>query len=396
MGALSRITGDAIVAGRLLSLISFFASGGFIVVILRDLGADVLATLFASLFFALCLLAGSDYVAMNNPELLGHALQLAGLSLLLPPRRSVIAAALLMTLGLFVKQNLLALPLAASLWLFGEDRKEAARFVAAGVIFLLAGLGAIRLLLGVNLFSALASPHHLAGANFVTAASQFMSWAGAALLVMAGLVFDRRNAGLKLMTLYAGFALILGGICALGDGADAGIFFDAAIALSLGVGLALVHLPRRWAGLLAVLVAAPPALFLAHHYKAANFSYSEAFAREAPLDIAFIAVHPGPALCQDLTLCFWAQKEAPVDVSNLSQAYLTGARSDGELTHKIASQYFGSITLSSLNALGPRFRQVILMHYRVAHEDDNGVFLERAGAVPGKVRSGFPSGTATK
>jgi hypothetical protein len=89
VGALGTITGDPIVAGRLLSLISFFAVAGAITVILREMGATVLASLFASLFFAAGVLAASDYVAMDDPQLLGHALQLAGLSLLLPARRDV-------------------------------------------------------------------------------------------------------------------------------------------------------------------------------------------------------------------------------------------------------------------------------------------------------------------
>jgi hypothetical protein len=383
VGALSRITGDPIVAGRLLSLISFLALGGFIIVILRDMGADVLAALFASLFFAVGLLAASDYVAMDDPELLGHALQLAGLSLLLPPRRNAMIAALLMTAGLFVKHNLLALPLAAALWLLGEDRKEALRFAAAGLLLSLGGIAATRLLLGVNLFAALASPRRLAGANFIMAMSGFLSWAGAGLLVTAGVGLNGRNAGARLAGLYAGIALLLGGFFSLGDGVDANIFFDTAIALSLGAGLALerdpalVHLPRRWAGLLALAVAAPQAVYLQHHYKEANFSYTEAFAREAPLDIGFIAVHPGPSLCQDLTLCFWAGKDEPVDVFNLSEAYVTGARSESELARKIESQYFGSIVLTDLAAFGPRMKSVILAHYRVAHQDDNGAFLER-------------------
>ncbi|HWC63601.1 MAG TPA: hypothetical protein VG501_08255, partial [Rhizomicrobium sp.] len=169
VGALSHVTGDAIVAGRLLSLISFFALCGLLVVILRDMGADVLAALFASLFFATGLLAASRYVAMNDPQLLGHALQLSGLSLLLPPRRSPLAAALLMSAGLFVKHSLLALPLAAGLWLAGEERRDAARFAAALLLFCLAGLAGARLVIGVNLVAALASPRHLAAANLVAA-----------------------------------------------------------------------------------------------------------------------------------------------------------------------------------------------------------------------------------
>ena len=148
---------------------------------------------------------------------------------------------------------------------------------------------------------------------------------------------------------------------------------------SLGAGLALIHSPQRWSGILAAFAAAPLALYLAHHRAEAEFPYSEAFAREAPLDIAFLRIHAGPALCQDLTLCYWAQKEEPVDVFNLSEAFSTGARGDTDLARKLETQYFGSIALTSMSdfMLGPHLKSVLLAHYRVAHEDDNGVFLER-------------------
>jgi hypothetical protein len=77
-------------------------------------------------------------------------------------------------------------------------------------------------------------------------------------------------------------------------------------------------------------------------------------------------------------LCFWAGKEEPVDVFNLSEAFLTGSRSDDALADRIKAQYFGSIVLTRLDALGPHPRSVILAHYRVTHQDDNGFFLERA------------------
>jgi hypothetical protein len=378
VGALSRITGDPIVAGRLVSLISFFALCGSIVAILREMGSDVLSTLFASLFLAVALLVASDYVAMNDPQLLGHALQLTGLSLLLPSRRDAIAAALLMVAGLFVKHNLLALPLAASLWLLLQDRREGTRFILSVLIFCLTGLAAARLFLGVDLIAALSAPRHLAIANAVAGLGRFLHWSGAALLVAAGLALGSHNAGLKLIALYAGFALALGGIFAFGDGSDANTFFDAAIALSLGAGLALVHLPKRWTGPLALFVAAPLVLYLAQTHRQANFAYSEAFAREAPLDIGFIEIHRGPALCQDLTLCFWAAKDQPVDIFNLSQAYLTGARSDADLTRRLETQYFSSIVVNSLTALNPHLKNVMMAHYRVAHQDDNGLFLERS------------------
>jgi hypothetical protein len=380
VGMLGRITGDPIVAGRLLSLIAFSASTGTIIAILREMGAGVLAALFGALFFATGLLAASDYVAMNDPQLLGHALQLAGLFLLLPGRRATTSAALLMAAGLFVKHDLIVLPLAASLWLVLEDPKAALRFAGVGLAAGIAGLITAKLLIGVNLIEAVSSPRQWKAVNFAAGAEGFLIWAGAALLTAAGLAWRRwRDPHVRLVTLYAAIALVTGGVFAFGDGVDANIFFDAAIALGLGAGVALREVPRRWLGPLALFAAAPLVLYMFRNITDAGFHYTAAFAREAPLDIAFLRVHAGPALCEDLTLCFWADKDMPVDVFNLSEAIATGVRSDRDLAHLLATQYFSSIALSRLTpfALGPHLKSVLLAHYRAVRQDDNGVFLER-------------------
>ena len=381
VGALSSITGDPILAGRLLSLVAFMAAAGSIVVILREMGVGVLAALFGSLFFTTGLLAASDYVGMDDPQLLGHALQLGGLSLLLQKNRhETIAAALAMAVGLFVKHNLIALPLAAALWLAWQDRREAMRFAVSGLVFCLAGLLLTLVLLHANLFAALASPRLWQMKNFLAGATQFLSWSGAGLIAAALLGWGApKDSAVRLVALYAGIALVTGGVFAFGDGVDANIFFDAAIAFSLCAGLALERLPRRWTGALALLVALPLGLYLEKNLSASNFGFSEVFAREAPLDIGFVRVHPGPALCEDLSLCFWAGKEEPVDVFNLSEAIASGRRSDADLGHLLETQYFGSIVLSSLTpfALGPHLKSVLQAHYRPVRQDDNGTFLER-------------------
>ena len=385
VGALSTITGDAIVAGRLLSLIAFFAVAGGIIVTLREMGTDVLASLFGALFFAAALLIGSDYVAMNDPQLLGHALQLAGLSLLLQARREIFAAALMMAAGLFIKHNLLAMPLAGLVWLWWQDREQGARF--AIMLFLLGAIGltATRVLLDANLITAVTSPRQWALANFIAGAGKFSSWAGAAIIATALIAWKRpRDQAVRLVALYAGIAILVGGLFSFGDGVDANIFFDAAIALGLSAGLVLLHLPPRWTGIAALMLAVPLALYMERNYRADNFNYTEVFARETPNDIGFIKIHPGPALCENLALCYWAGKSEPVDVFNLSQAFKTHARSDDDLVGLIEERHFGSVVVDSLRdfPFGPRVKAALMAHYRVSREDDDGIFLEPKPAEP--------------
>ena len=379
IGALSTITGDPIVAGRLVSLVAFFAIAGGIIACLREMGADVLGSLFGCLFFAASLLIASDYVAMNDPQLLGHALQLAGLSLLLQSRRNILGAALLMAVGLFVKHSLLALPLATMAWLWRRERSDGIHFSIALVIFCLAGLTITRVFLNANLLTALNSPRQWAWANFLNGARHFSSWAGIAVIATALIAWRRRqDEAVSLVALYAGAALLLGGLFSFGDGVDANIFFDAVIALGLSVGLVLLHLPARWTGIAALGLAAPLGLCLSRTYSEANFPYTEVFAREVPRDIEFLKIHPGPAICENLTLCYWAGKDEPVDVFNLSQAFKTHARSDADLIRLIDNRHFGSVVVDSMNnfAFGPDVKAALLAHYRVSRDDDNGIFLE--------------------
>jgi len=123
----------------------------------------------------------------------------------------------------------------------------------------------------------------------------------------------------------------------------------------------------------------PLAVVLMTHFNDNNFAFTAAFRAEAPQDIAFIAEKTGPALCEDLALCYWAGKSASVDVFNMSEAFATHARDDQGLAAEIGACQFASLQFDSLDAfaLGPRVRSAVLAHYRIDHRDDNGVFLVR-------------------
>src|SRR5581483_3229139 len=103
------------------------------------------------------------------------------------------------------------------------------------------------------------------------------------------------------------------------------------------------------------------ALFLSRNFHDNNFAYSEAFQRQAPADIALIAGSPGPALCEQLSLCYWAGKPAGVDVFNMSEQFRTGVRRPDGLAALVRSRQFAVIQLDSLEPfpLGPKVRQAL-------------------------------------
>ena len=114
------LTGDNIVAGRVLSFLATLGVGAMIYACLRGMKTGPQHSLFAALLFVSGLLVFTDYVGMDDPQLLAHTVALSGLVLFLarPATFAIVtASALLMTAALFIKHNLIALPVAVTIWL---------------------------------------------------------------------------------------------------------------------------------------------------------------------------------------------------------------------------------------------------------------------------------------
>jgi hypothetical protein len=358
--------GDAIVTGRWLALLAFLASCASITFALLRMDCQPRNALIAPLFFAAVLLITSDYVGMDDPQLLGHAVQLVALLLLL--RERLIMSAALFAISLFIKHNLLAMPLAASLWLLEQDRRAGLEFSLWGIAFALGGLVLFQLGFGTSLLGQLASPRLSSLAN-LGAAVTHLWWAVLPAAALVGLWPDRHG---LFCAHYAAAALLLGLIFAAGDGVDANAFFDLAIALSLGLGLAAER--GRWPFLSAA-SAVPLLIFLAVNFQDNGFFFTRAFAAQSARDIAFLKSQPGPGLCDQLSLCLWAGKGAQVDVFNIGEQIKSGARDPSALARMITQRKFSALQLQDINALGPVVRKTIEKNYRADHSDDNGTFF---------------------
>ena len=361
--ALTRLTGDAIVAGRVLSLISFLGICASLALILRQMALSAHAQWVAVLFLAATLLIASDYVGMDDPQLLGHAVQILGLLLVL--RGQSLAGGAVFAASLFVKHNLLALPLASALWLWRQDRSAGMRFAASGVGLSLLGLVLFRLLYGISLVSALSSPRLVSLANTEAAISHL--WWAALPLGMLVLLQDRRK---DFSLIYAAAALAVGVIFSAGDGVDVNVFFDLALACALTLGLAAETSNAR-----AALCALPLPLFLIASFHDNDFFFTRDFRNQSARDVAFLKSRPGPALCDQLSLCLWAGKGAAVDVFNAGEQIKTGARDPSGLAQMIASHRFAVLQLQDPGTLGETVRREIERRYRAAYSDDNGTFF---------------------
>jgi hypothetical protein len=366
VGGLARHSHDPIIIGRWLSLLAFVATGAGIAGCLQQMRCHWGPATFGGLFFTALLLITSDYVGMDDPQLIAHALQIAALLFLL--REGLFVSALLFAVSLFIKHNLLALPLAGALWLIWQDYRAGFSFLlwtAAIVLTLLIGF---QLHFHFSLLDQLASPRIWTFAN-LTKAGTHLWWVLLPLAAATGIWPDRAS---LLCGIYGAIALVMGLGFAGGDGVDANAFFDLGLALSLTLGLAMDR--GRWPELAAV-SALPLILCLVATFHDNNFFYTRAFRAQSASDIAFLKARPGAALCDQLSLCQWADKPAEVDVFNVGEEIKTGARSPAPLVQLIAQRHFAVLQLNDLDALGAQVRGAIGAHYRVHHSDDNGTFL---------------------
>ena len=392
VGVLGSLVGDNVLAGRLLSLGAFAFLSACIAIVLRRLNVHWSATVFATLLFASTLLLASDYVGMDDPQLFGHALQFVGLLLLLQqPRNSmrVVASAGVFVAGCFIKHNLFPLPLASFVWLGLVDRQNAIRFAAALLTPSLIGLVIVRALLGVNLLHELNSARAF---SFAQLAGEFRDWLPIAIFPLCALAWLRfafaKDEVVSLVSLYSGISILSGFVLLGGAGVDVNAMFDADIALSLCVGLALSRtLAQTTAGwrvvaeIFAVLCVAPLAVIALRAQDWRDLSFWDSPMREdaavATADIGFLRARSGPAMCEDLTFCYWAGKQATVNVFNLDQQFETGARDPAGFLRLIRTRYFRTIELDETDPFPfPKVVEtVILRNYRLDHQDDEGSFF---------------------
>lgn len=374
---------DHIVAGRIVALLAFTAVAASIFAAARMMGTSRQAAAFGALWFVAGLLIFTDYVGMDDPQLLGHAIAMAGFLLLL--RGNMAGAALAMAAALFVKHNLVAMPAAALIWLALFDRRNAIRFGAWGLSAALPGLVAFRLIYGVGLFGELQSPRLFSFALLGENIAAWTLWGGTALAVMAALLLVRRDdRHVALCAIYALAAVLVGACFSGGAGVDMNVWFDAVIALAIGAALAVDRLGQPLHKALAALAYTVPllcGLALAYdgEWLTRDFWLHPARGEAAmsAADIDFLKAHDGPALCEMLSLCYWAGKPAEVDVFNLGQAFAAHARSDDALVRLVEARRFRAVQFDSMDefALGPRVKDAFARGYRVDHEDDDGVFL---------------------
>jgi hypothetical protein len=391
LAPLTSLFGDAVFAGRLVSWLAFAAIAALIVAIPYRRNRDLLACLFGGAIFAACMVTNYDiYVGMDDPQMLAHAIMLLGLFIIVrPPGEDAapgkawpgIAAAVLMGAALFVKHNVVALPLALAVWLAVYHRRAAVGFVAAGMLTAGAGLACCLLAFG---------PEYLTGLNTPRQYLPVRAWRHAVewlfpmqlpiLLAVLGAVIDRENRYTMLFAGYLLIAVVLACLLAGGASVNFNIMFEVVIAFSLAAGQLIARLRRdgslrgwaiggyAFAALInAGLVGTKDQLLLRPWIAAEH-------AREAATEttVRLLAERPGPVLCETPLFCYWAHKPLELDSFNFSQGVIAGTKDERIVLRRIAAGYYGAIEFVVGDAgqagpgfLGPRLLAAAAARYRL-------------------------------
>ncbi len=363
-GALARVGGDPVFAGRVVAFISFGATAGAIYLIVRGLGASILAACAAALCFVL-ILAGllSSYVGLSEPQMMAHALVAFGAAMLVRAESAndAIAAAILTALGLLTKQVVIALPLASLLWLVIYRRKLLIPWLATGAV---AGAGAFLALFslyGQNFIANMLFPRVLS----LSAFGKNLALISKAVVPLAvyGIVAWRLRRERDEAMAFAGFAILAGFATLLLFGGALGvsinIVFDLVIAASIGLGLAwdrisVVVGPAKENGW-RLLIAAAILVRVAIGVPYANVAFALDSRERALLEEQSSALETlrdrlkvvsGPVACETLSACIWAGHRNEADLWKLHFETTLGPFMDtAALLKRIAEGNYGAIVL---------------------------------------------------
>jgi len=359
---LSRLTGDYLFTGRILSLLALVLCCVLVGAITKKItGARVPALLSACFCLALFCANANQYVGMDDPQMMAQVFFLAGMLLYVsrrPDAVCLIGVAFLFMLGGTIKHNLIDFPLAVFLDLCIVSGRRALQFFIYGVLFLgvaivwnihVGGPFFIACLLTPRLYSLQSAAGEFIGSYGVI---QFPLFAAG-----IGMIQAFKNASSRIISIWFVSSLILG--VGFGGGAGIGVntFFSNFLCMSVLVGILInmvwtialekdlawlrIALPLALFGSLLFPLQMSVSLRPAHKIRETRMQ-EQRFERE----VSFLRSQPGPAICQDLLRCYFAGKPHIYDPFNSTSLIKLGKLDAEEIVSKIEKHEYGAIQLS--------------------------------------------------
>ena len=246
---------DAILIGRVLSLLATLAAAAAVGIAVLQGGASRSCAWLAALWFLATIARFFDlFVGMNYPHIVSLALMLWALVWLVGRQRNgraVEPAILLMVLAGFYKHSLWAVPATALCWLALSDRRRAIRAAAVGAGAAALGLVLCRWIYGDAFFGQLLWPRHCSLGRAVNSLGR-LQWIAPALVVSLLWAWDQRgDKAARFILLFVAAAFATHFLQQCGDGLWDNSVFELLAAVAIGLGLGLdrvttIRAFRRW------------------------------------------------------------------------------------------------------------------------------------------------------
>ena len=357
--------GNLLVIGRVLNAGAFACTGLLAALVVRRLGGGVIGPIFSGVCtLGFQVLQASTWVATDEPQMLAEALMLGGLLCYVsgsPTIMRLAACAILLAAGGFVKQILLAVPLAVSLDLLGKDRR---RFV----LWCICGTAAISFFVGVSTWFAggldwleIFTPRPYFWHNVTYISRKIIIVFKISLAIEIIFLFNiSANPYSFLLRCLAIFALTEGVILSGGDGVSVNIYLEFTVILGIVSGLALGQW-RDWrdrrfgapVGAVIALLAGDPLFSRGLLHLTEGFDLEQDAQRyrreEATYHLAasYLKQAVGPVFCEDLLLCLQAGKTSAIDTFSVHSQALAGRLDEAGFAGDIARQRFRLIELTT-------------------------------------------------
>lgn len=412
---LQRFTHDFLFTARALAVLSTALCSLLVGRIVWSLKQRHWSALLAGLFcFGLFCVSADKYVGQDDPQMLAQVFFLAGLLVYVCYRQklgTLALVALLFVVGGNIKPNLVEFPLAVLLDLLFVSRRRALQFCLIG-----GALAALSIALnthfgGPDFLPVLLTPRsyslqHLFEVNMHDVYQPIVA---PGLIALALAVHYRKNAERRILSLFFAASLLSAMVFGGGQGVTINSQFGQMLCQTILLGLFLDDLRSAEECPAWLATAAPLFLFgwlviplsISGNWRPIReLAEARAAQQRFQQETAVLAAQPGPALCESLLRCYYAQKPYVYDPFNATRLIRLGKLDPNVIAAKLERQEFGAVQLDRPLEIeydkGPgkeRFVPAILRaverHYMPAFENEDGVIYvpDRGSAQVSVLRS---------
>jgi hypothetical protein len=399
VGGLAQVFGDElfIFTGRAISIAALLGTAFGVAWVVRHL-VDSRSLMVLSAAYVICLLIyfSESYVAMNDPQMLGHAVMTIALALFVGGRNRMpvlITVALLVCVAGFIKHNLVAVPIAITLYLLIYDRRGLWIWLGVGAVALAISLSITYAAFGPDFFESIFARRPLDPENVMRIGAKLLNLMVPTLVVW---IVARYRKGLSrddvLIGIYMVVAVLVGSVFAAGAAVNRNVFFEVLIANSIALALAIDGLrgllivgprslgARRAIAVIMVLFALAPMMYIAgRRIPAIPAKIDELSVKAETLadDVAFLRQHPGRWVCQRMFACVVAGTPSEIDFLNGGWALRFGRRDGRHLIENLQNQVYAVVQVTHGRPIGniltptPAFTEALLANYELARQYSN-------------------------